>query len=135
MVKPDLQRFVDRRRVRAAILAAEKTTDAAISVSIAPHVEGDVHVAALRALHVRARAGARGRGAVHFFVVPSRREFAVVGNASAHEQLGQATWDRIVTIVEEYFRRGDPTAGLVAGVEEAGRTPARHFPRQGAPKA
>jgi uncharacterized membrane protein len=135
MVKPDLQRFVDRSRVRAAIRAAETSTDAAISVSIAPHVEGDVHAAALRDLHGRARAGARGRAAVHFFVVPSRREFAVAGNARAHEQLGQATWDRIVTIVEEYFRRGDPTAGLVAGIEEAGRSLARHFPRQGAPKA
>jgi uncharacterized membrane protein len=70
---------------------------------------------------------------VLFFVLPSRREFAVVGNARAHEALGQETWDAIVTVVERYFRDGDPTAGLVAGVEEAGRYLARVFPRGGAP--
>jgi uncharacterized membrane protein len=135
MVNAPLRRFVDRKRVRAAILAAEESTDAAISVSIAPHVEGDVHAAALRALHARGRAAERGRSAVHFFVVPSRREFAVVGNASAHELLGQQTWESIVAIVEKHFRRGDPTAGLVAGIDEAGRHLTLHFPRTGAPKA
>ncbi len=133
MVTPDLQRFVDQKRVRAAILQAEKSTDAAISVSIAPHVEGGLHEAALRSLYGRTRPGARGRSAVHFFVVPSRREFAVVGNASAHERLGQETWDAIVAIVQQHFRDGDPTAGVVAGIEEAGRHLARHFPRNDAP--
>jgi uncharacterized membrane protein len=132
MVNVDLRRFVDLKRVRAAILRAEKSTDAAISVSIAPHVEGDVHAAALRALHTRARPGARGRSAVRFFVVPSRREFAVVGDASAHERLGQETWDGIAATVEKHFRQGDPTAGLVAGIEEVGGHLARHFPRKDA---
>lgn len=130
MVSPDLKRFVDQKPVRAAIIHAEKSTDAAISVSIAPDVAGDLHEAALRSLHTRAPAG--GRSAVQFFVVPSRREFAVVGNASAHERLGQETWDAIVAIVQKHFREGDPTAGLVAGIEEAGRHLARHFPRNGA---
>lgn len=132
MVNAQLHRFVDQKRIRAAILRAEKSTDAAISVSIAPHVEGDVHSAALRSLHTRRPAAARGRSAVHFFVVPSRREFAVVGDASAHERLGQETWDVIAAIVEKHFRQGDPTAGLEAGIEEAGRHLARHFPRRGA---
>jgi uncharacterized membrane protein len=132
VVAPDLQRFVDQKRVHAAILRAEKSTDAAISVSIASHVEGALHEAALRSLHGRTRAGARGRSAVQFFVVPSRREFAVVGNASAHERLGQETWDGIVAIVQKHFREGDPTAGLVAGIEEAGRHLTQHFPRSDA---
>jgi uncharacterized membrane protein len=133
MVNVPLHRFVDRKRVHAAILAAEKSTDAAISVSIAPHVEGDVHAAAQRALRAR-RAGTRGRSAVLFFVVPSRKEFAVAGNASAHERLGQETWDSIAAIVEKHFREGNSTAGLVAGIEEAGRHLTRHFPRTSTPK-
>jgi uncharacterized membrane protein len=135
MVNAELHRFVDQKRIRAAIFRAEKSTNAAISVSIAPHVEGDMHEAALHSLHAHSRARARGRSAVHFFVVPSRREFAVVGDASAHERLGQETWDSIVAIVERLFRQGDPTAGLVAGVEEAGRHLTQHFPRKGTPKA
>ena len=130
MVNAHLHRFVDKRRVRDAIVRAEEATDAPISVSVAPHVEGDVHAAALHALHRRGLSRAPGRNAVHFFVVPSRREFAVVGDAGAHERLGQEAWDRVAATVEKHFRLGDPTAGLVAGIEEVGHLLARHFPRK-----
>ena len=131
MVTAKLHRFVDRDRVRDAILRAEELTTAPISVSIVPHVRGDVHAGALRALHRHGLSRAPERNAVHFFVVPSRREFAVVGDAGAHERLGQAAWNGIAATVEKHFRDGDPTAGLVAGIDEAGRLLARHFPRPG----
>ena len=130
MVDPRLHRFVDKKRVREAIVRAEAATDAPISVSVVPHVDGDVHAAALHALHRRGLSRAPGRNAVHFFVVPSRREFAVVGDAGAHERLGQAVWDSVAATVEKHFRQGDPTAGLVAGIEEVGRHLALHFPRK-----
>jgi uncharacterized membrane protein len=130
VVKADLNRFVDQQRVRNAIVRAEKMTDAPISVSIAPHVTGDVHAAALRTLHRRGLSRRPDRNAVHFFVVPSRREFAVVGDAGAHEWLGQDAWNSVAAIVEKHFRAGDPTAGLVAGIEEVGRLLAPHFPRK-----
>jgi uncharacterized membrane protein len=125
-----LHRFVDKKRIREAIVRAEASTDAPISVSVAPHVAGDVHAAALRALHRHGLSRAPGRNAVHFFIVPSRREFAVVGDAGAHERLGQEAWDTVAATVEKHFRLGDPTAGLVAGIEEVGCLLARHFPRK-----
>jgi uncharacterized membrane protein len=130
MVNSRLHKFVDKKRVRDAIVRAEAATDAPIAVSIVPHVPGDVHAAALHALHRRGLSRAPGRNAVHFFVVPSRREFAVVGDAGAHERLGQEAWDSIAATVEKHFRSGDPTAGLIAGIEEAGRYLAQHFPRK-----
>ncbi len=129
MVNARLHRFVDKKRVRDAILRAEAATTAPIAVSIVPHVSGDIHAAALRALHHRRLSRAPDRNAVHFFVVPSRREFAVVGDAGAHERLGQEAWNGVAATVEKHFRQGDPTAGLVAGIEEVGRHLARHFPR------
>ena len=127
MVNAGLHTFVDKRRVRDAILRAEETAAAPISVAVVPHVLGDVHAAALRALHRRGLSRAPERNAVHFFVVPSRREFAVVGDAGAHERLGQEAWDSVAATVEKHFRLGDPTAGLVAGIEDVGRLLARHF--------
>jgi uncharacterized membrane protein len=129
VVNAKLHRFVDKKRVRDAIVRAEETTSAPIAVSVVPHLEGDVHAAALRALHARGLSRTPERNAVHFFVVPSRREFAVVGDAGAHERLGQAAWDGVAATVERHFRRGDPTAGLIAGIEEIGSLLARHFPR------
>jgi uncharacterized membrane protein len=130
MVKADLEKFVDKGRVRAAIRRAEEMTSAPISVSVVPHVTGEVHAEALRALHRRGLTRARERHAVHFFVVPSRREFAVVGDKNAHERLGQDAWNSVAATVEKHFRLGDPTAGLVAGIEEVGRLLAPHFPRR-----
>ncbi len=126
----NLHDFVDRRRVRAAIRRAETSTSAAISVAISRHVAGDVHAAALQLLHA-SRPHARGLSAVLFFVVPSRRAFAVVGNASAHEHLGQAVWEQIVATLEQHFRRNEPTEGLEAGIEAVGKHLAQHFPREG----
>jgi uncharacterized membrane protein len=125
-----LHRFVDKQRVKDAILRAEQTTTAPISVSIAPHANGGVHAAALHDLHRRGLSRAAERNAVHFFVVPSRREFAVVGDTGAHERLGQDVWNSVAATVEKHFRLGDPTAGLIAGIEEVGRQLARHFPRE-----
>jgi len=133
MVKSSHQRFVDKKRVQEAIIQAEKETEAPISVSIVPHVTGDVHAAALRELHRRGLSRAPNRNAVHFFVVPSRREFAVVGDTGAHEKLGQEAWNGVAATVEKHFRAGDPTAGLVAGIEEVGHHLAQHFPRKAPP--
>jgi uncharacterized membrane protein len=133
MVKHDLHRFVDKDRVRDAIVRAEAATTAPISVSVVPHVPGDVHAAALAALHRRGLSRRPERNAVHFFVVPSRREFAVVGDAAAHERLGQEAWSSVAATVEQHFRQGDPTAGVVAGIEEVGRHLALHFPRMPPP--
>jgi uncharacterized membrane protein len=131
MVNARLHRFVDKERVREAIARAEQTTTAPISVSIVPHLLGDVRDHAQRALHRHGLTRAPARNAVHFFVVPSHREFAVVGDAGAHERLGQAVWDSVASTVQEHFRRGDPTGGLIAGIEEVARHLARHFPRAG----
>lgn len=128
---PDPQRFIDEERVRAAIVRAEAATSAPISVAIVSHFTGDVRAAALRDLHRRARSRTKERHAVHFFVVPSRREFAVVGDATAHERLGQAAWDAVAATVQKHFRAGDPTGGLIAGIEDVAAHLARHFPRTG----
>jgi len=133
MVNAKLHTFVDKKRVRDAIFRAEAMTTSPISVSVVANVTGDVHAAALRALHKHRLSRTPDRNAVHFFVVPSRREFAVVGDAGAHERLGQDAWNSVAATVEQHFRLGDPTAGLVAGIEEVGRHLAVHFPRKPSP--
>ena len=124
----DLYRFVDNKRIAEAIARAEATTGASISVKIAARTSGDIHAAALRAMHIHGLTRRPERNSVLFFVVPSRREFAVVGDTVAHERLGQETWNSVVAIVEKHFRAGDPTGGLVAGIDEVGRYLMRHFP-------
>jgi uncharacterized membrane protein len=115
-----LHRFVDKGRVRAAIVAAERETAVPIAVSIAPYFWGNVRRTAERAF--------RKRRGVLIFVVPSRREFAVLGDAAAHAALGQPVWDAVVETIREHLRDGDPTGGLELAIAQLGRHLATHFP-------
>jgi uncharacterized membrane protein len=116
-----LHHFVDKQKVHEAIVAAETATEARIFVSIAPYFWGDVRRTAEVALRRHARKRGAGRNAVLFFVVPSRRQFVLVGDADAHEKLGQHTWDRVAELVQTHLREGDPTTALVQGIEALGQ--------------
>jgi uncharacterized membrane protein len=123
-----LHRFCDRARVRQAIAAAERSTTAPIAVSLAPYFWGNVRRTAERAFRKHGLARAPQRNGVLIFVVPSRREFAIVGDAGAHEALGQPGWDAVVETLQEHFRGGDPTRGLELAIEQLGRHLSEHFP-------
>lgn len=124
----DFRGFIDKRRVHAAIVAAEHETSAPIHVSLAPYFWGNVRRTAERAFRRHGLAKAPKRNGVLFFVVPARREFAVVGDADAHAALGQATWESVVTQMQQRFAQGDATAALVEGIETIGHALAAHFP-------
>jgi uncharacterized membrane protein len=115
-----LHRFVDKARVREAIAAAERETRVRIAVSIAPYFWGNVRRTAERAFR-------KHRG-VLIFVVPSRREFAVLGDAAVHDALGQSGWDAVAATIGEHFRSGDPTRGLELAIDQLARPLAAHFP-------
>jgi uncharacterized membrane protein len=119
---------VDARRVETAIRNAERQTSGEVRVSVSRLFWGDVEKAARRAFERMGMTQTRQRNAVLFFVVPSRRKFAVLGDTGIHEKVGQEFWARIVSAVSERFRSGDFTGGLVKGIELVGEQLASHFP-------
>jgi uncharacterized membrane protein len=120
--------FVDRKRVRDAILAVEATTTAPLRVSLAPYFWGDAYSVARRAFKRLRMDRTPERNGVLFFIVPSRRRFAVFADSRAHEKVGQEVWDHVARTIEEGLRAGNPTEGVIRGIEEAGRHLAKHFP-------
>jgi hypothetical protein len=129
VIKPRHHRFLDEARVSAAIALAERSTAAPIAVFVSPHFWGSVQNTARRSLERRGLTRAPERNAVLFFIVPSRRAFAIVGDDGAHHAVGQATWDSIAAALRERLATGDPTDGVVRAIEEIGRLLAHHFPR------
>jgi uncharacterized membrane protein len=123
-----LHQFVDKSRVQEAIDAAERKTGATIQVAIAPYFWGNVRRAAERAFDKAGLGKTHDRNGVLFFLVPSRRAFAIIGGAGAHEALGQAMWDSTVASMREHFAAGNPTEGLILAIEEIGRAIAVPFP-------
>ncbi len=123
-----LMRTVDVERVKAAIVSAERAACGEIRVSVARFFWGGVRGAAERAFVRLGMTRTKDRNGVLFFIVPSRKKFVVLGDEGIHAKVGQEFWEGVARLMSERFREGEFTEGLVAGIEEAGRQLAAHFP-------
>jgi len=128
-----LARQIDRERIVRAIERAERSTSGQIRVSLAPRFWGSVRKAAEKAFVRLGMTNTPDRNAVLIFVVPSRREFAILGDQAVHEKVGQEFWDRVSVAMSTRIGSGGLTEGIVHGIEEAGRELATHFPPRAEP--
>jgi uncharacterized membrane protein len=123
-----LMKAVDADRVKAAIGEAERVTSGEIRVSVARFFWGSVRRVAERAFARLGVAGTKDRNGILFFIVPARKRFVVLGDEGIHAQVGQDFWECVAGLMSERFKKGEFTEGLVAGIGEAGRELAAHFP-------
>ena len=63
------------------------------------------------------------------FVAPRRRKLVVLGDVGIQAKVAPGLWAAVIDRMAADFRRGEPTAGLVAGVELLGNALAEAFPR------
>lgn len=124
-----LARGVDEEKIAAAIRDAEAHTTGIIVVELSPHARGGVRKAAERSFARLRLHRAPHRNNILFFIVPSKREFAIIGDAGIHEKVGQEFWERLAAAVGRDIREADLTAGLVRGIVEIGQQLNAHFPR------
>jgi uncharacterized membrane protein len=124
-----LHRFVDVARIRTAIAEAEAVTSAPIHVSVAPYFWGAVRRTAERAFVKRGLTRTPQRNGVLIFVVPTRREFAIVGDVGAHDALGQETWDALARTFQQQLQSGDPTEAVASVIADLALALGRHFPQ------
>ncbi len=124
-------RQVDAERVKQAIQAAERQTSGEIVVSVSTFFWGSVQRAAEMTFDRLGVARTRERNGVLLFIVPSRRQFVILGDQGIHARVGQAFWDGAAEAVSARFRAGDMTGALVDGIERIGAQLASHFPHQG----
>ena len=119
---------IDRDRVLGAIREAELRTSGEIRVSVSRFFWGNVRRVAERAFVRLGMTGTRERNGVLFFIVPSRRAFVVLGDEGIHARVGQDFWEALAAALEERFRKGDFTGGLVRAIAAAGDKLAALFP-------
>ena len=128
MTHRKMLRLIDSDRIKAAIQKAERRTSGEICVSVSRLFWGNIEKAADKAFGRLGMTQTKHRNGVLFFVVPSRRQFVVLGDEGLHTKVGQEFWQRIANRVSEHFRDGDFTTGLLKGIEEVGEQLAAHFP-------
>jgi uncharacterized membrane protein len=126
----------DFAEIAAAIARAEATTSAEIRV----HLERRVHRlpgqepdALRRARKVFAHLGMHltaERHGVLIYLAVDDRKLAVVGDEGIHRRVGDRYWEGVRDLMVGRLREGRALEAVLAGIAEAGRVLAEHFPRR-----
>jgi uncharacterized membrane protein len=124
---------LDHDRVVAAIREAEDRSRGEIRVHVARKAVDDPQRAAATLFEKLGMAATAEMNGVLLFVAPASQRFAVVGDKGIHEKCGEGFWKDVAAAMEEDFRQGRFTDGIVKGVAKAGDALAAHFPRTGRP--
>lgn len=130
MKKTAFIKKLDHPVIEAAIARAESGTSGEIRVVVLHEPAPDPVPAAQAAFARLGMEKTHERNGVLLFVAPESQTFAVIGDAAVHAKCGQEFWDEMAAALSDCFRRGEFTAGLLAGIERAGTLLAAHFPRQ-----
>ena len=128
MSRRKLKNLIDSEQVKDAIQKAERQTSGEIRVSVSGYFWGNVNRVAEKAFIRMGMTTTKDRNGILFFIVPSRRRFAVIGDIGIHAKVGQDFWEHLVSAMSENFSKGEFTEGLLRGIEEAGQRLATHFP-------
>jgi len=114
-----------------AIKDAEHRTSGEIKVHIESSTQGkDVldraaDVFAMLELHKT-----KLRNGVLFYLAISDKKFAILGDIGIHQAVGDRFWDTIRNQMQQYFRNGNFTAGMIEGIKMAGEKLRDKFPYQ-----
>lgn len=119
----------DSDRIVAAISAAELKSSGEIRVHVTRRVPEDLEARALKRFHLLGMTKTAQRNGVLLYIAPRARRFRILGDVAIHEKCGPDFWKDVASAMEEAFRRGELTEGVVKGVERVGEVLARHFPR------
>ena len=119
----------DSDRIVQAIGAAESRTSGEIRVHVTKHSPKDIEKRAERRFQLLGMTKTAARTGVLIYIAPKARAFRILSDAAIHAKAGAEFWTQVAAILEEHFRRGEFTEGVVRGIERVGELLAAHFPR------
>ncbi len=120
----------DSDRIVQAIASAEGRTSAEIRVHVTRRVPKDLEERALRRFHLLGMTKTAERNGVLIYIAPRARKFRVLGDVAIHEKAGQDFWTGVAGALEERFRKGEFTEGVLDAIGRVAEKLARHFPRR-----
>ena len=119
----------DKSRIIEAIRAAELRTSGEIRVHVMPRCGKDALKEAKKVFKRLKMHKTAQRNGVLIFVAPRSKRFAIVGDEGIHRHVGDLFWDRTRDVMTAHFSKEQLVEGIIAGIENAGKRLAEHFPR------
>lgn len=118
----------------AAIVAAIRSAELATSGEIRVHVEVGATTPALdtavRVFNELKMHETKDRNGVLLLLEVDRREFAIIGDEGIDRVVSEDFWDTERDLLQQHFRRGDFSGGIVAAVQQVGAKLKKFFPYQ-----
>jgi uncharacterized membrane protein len=121
---------LDSDRIVGAIADAEKRSSGQIRVHVTRRKPSNIEERARRRFELLGMTRTAERNGVLIYIAPKLRRFQILGDSGIHEKCGDDFWKETAAAMEERFRRGDFTEGLVHGIGKVGEVLAAHFPRK-----
>lgn len=118
------------QRIIAAIREAEGQTSGEIRVHLEKELIGDALNVAARVFHELEMDTTEERNGVLIFIVPSMHRFAIIGDKGINDRVPEDFWDEIRDVMQDHFRKGDFTQGVIEGVQRSGIKLREFFPRR-----
>lgn len=118
----------EQDRIRDAVIAAESETSGEIRIHIESSLEGDVLDRASWIFTRIRMHKTEKRNGVLFYLAVGDRKFAIIGDSGINAVVGNDFWDSVKNLMQERFRQGRFTDGLVEAVTMAGEKLKNHFP-------
>jgi uncharacterized membrane protein len=120
--------YDSEKRIVNAIGDAEKNTRAEIRVHLAAKIKKDIYQDAVSNFKRLGLYKTELRSAVMIYVVPGKKEFAIVGDVGIHEKVRDEFWQSVRDAMAAEFKTSDMAAGIIKGIELAGHKLEEYFP-------
>jgi uncharacterized membrane protein len=116
--------------IKEAVLAAELKTSGEIRVYIEKKFGDNVLDRAAEIFDELKLQKTKHRNGVLFYLAVEDRQFAVLGDKGIHRKVPADFWDNIKEKMQDYFREGRFTEGLIEGINMAGEKLMEYFPHK-----
>jgi uncharacterized membrane protein len=112
----------------SAIRVAECKTSGEIRVHINEHFEENVVKQAELIFQKLGMHQTQERNGTLIYIAVENREFAIIGDLGIHNKVGASFWEAVRNGVQEKFKQGDFTGGVVLGIQNLSEEMGKYFP-------
>ena len=120
----------DEEQIIRSIREAEKATSGEIRVHLQKKLKGNLMDEAARVFHELEMDQTEARNGVLIFIVPSIKQFCILGDTGIDAVVPENFWDEIKDNLSMHFRENRMAQGLTENIERLGQKLKTHFPIQ-----
>jgi uncharacterized membrane protein len=120
----------EEKRIVDALRHAESGSSGEVRVHFAKKIHTDILTDAQATFNTLGMFKTERRNGVLIYVVPRKKQFAIIGDEGFHKIAGDDFWQCVKDKMQDFFRHGQFVEGMIAGLAEVGEILKKHFPRE-----